>query len=207
MDIFIKILFLVNLYTLCVAGNEWTSTSFPFETADDEISSLSPEDSLATEFTTPATASSWDEDSYQEYFHRHYNQTFIDASGVNLPKPSTISESTLRGFSRLGFLDGILFPKSFKNMVEPLKTFLNLLLRLPIIIAGLIVGENAELLGLQAMQVGNAFLLMGAQGFGEISCFFSFLFETCEGRRVISFLFHPHDPLEQSLRVFFKEDE
>lgn len=175
MDV-VRILFLVNFYILCVAGNELTTTLFPFETADNEFTSLTPEDSVATEFTTPATASSSNEDSYQEYFHRHYNQTFIDASGVNLPIPSTLSENTLRGFSRFGFLDSVLFPKSFKNMVEPLKTFLNLLLRLPIIIAGLIVGENAELLGLQTMQVGNAFLLMGAQGFGEISYFFPFLY-------------------------------
>jgi hypothetical protein len=146
-----------------------------------ELESSTTLSSVTTELAT-SSPPSWFE-SYQLYLKKFYNQTSINESGKDMPVPHTISESVLTGLSAFN-LDRFLFPRSFQNMMEPLKTILNTLLRLPVILGGLIVGEYAELLGLQAMQLGNALLLMGVQGFGEYSflfhrsCYFSSVFHS-----------------------------
>ena len=97
---------------------------------------------------------------------RSTNRTWVWESGKNLTKPYVMSENTLSGKSDVIGIDRILFPASYSNLPQPLRNIVNTIVRIPIIVAGLIVGENAELLGLQAMQVGNALLMMGAQKFG-----------------------------------------
>ena len=150
------------LFKIFVVTSQDVETTTSIEDLIEEQSSTTVLPPI-TELTTSPV--SWFE-SYQQYFNRHHNQTLVNLSGSSLPVPATLSESVLRGLNSYG-LDRFLFPRSFQNMMEPLKTILNILLRLPIIIVGLIVGEYTELLGLQTMQLGNALLLLGVQGFGK----------------------------------------
>ena len=100
------------------------------------------------------------------------NDTWIQESGLSLPKPYVMSENTLSGKSDVVGIDRILFPASFSSLPQPLRNIVNTIVRIPVIVAGLIVGENAELIGLQAMQIGNALLMMGSNKFGQSSHLF-----------------------------------
>ena len=80
--------------------------------------------------------------------------------------PYIMSERTLSGRNDVVGIDRILFPPSYSSLPQPLRNVVNTVVRIPVIIAGLIVGENAELMGLQALQVGNALLMAGIQGLG-----------------------------------------
>lgn len=100
-------------------------------------------------------------------FESNGNRTWVQESGKNLTKPYVMSENTLSGKSDVIGIDRILFPASYSKLPQPLRNVVNTIVRIPVIVAGLIVGENAELIGLQAMQVGNALLMMGSHKFGE----------------------------------------
>lgn len=97
------------------------------------------------------------------------NRTWVLESGKELTKPYVMSENTLSGKSDVIGIDRILFPASYSNLPQPLRNIINTIIRIPVIVAGLIVGENAELIGLQAMQVGNALLMMGSHNFGQFA--------------------------------------
>lgn len=111
------------------------------------------------------------------------NRTWVQESGKNLTKPYVMSENTLSGKSDVVGIDRILFPASYSRLPQPLRNVVNTIVRIPVIVAGLIIGENAELIGLQAMQVGNALLMMGSHKFGEsphlISCRFTEISPDC----------------------------
>jgi len=151
----------LTLLILCFEGQVLSQNDFTDQmtTTDSSISEVQETTTSRYEETRSSS------DIYQEYFNQFYNETAVNISGHDLPKPSTMTDYVLRGLNGYG-LDSLIFPRSFKDMLEPLKTFLNLLLRIPVIVIGLIVGENAELLGLQTMQMGNALLLSGARGWG-----------------------------------------
>lgn len=96
------------------------------------------------------------------------NTTFVNETGIEVPKPDVLPVDTLRGKNVLQVIERLLFQRSFQDLPEPLPSIINFIIRIPVVIIGLILGENVELLGLQALHVGDALLLTGAQGYGKL---------------------------------------
>lgn len=83
-----------------------------------------------------------------------------------LTKPHVMSEITLSGKSDAVGIERILFPASFSRLPQPLRNIVDTVVRIPVMLVGLVLGENAELLGLQTMQIGNSLLMLGSHNFG-----------------------------------------
>lgn len=62
--------------------------------------------------------------------------------------------------------DYLLFPGSWNKLDEPLQSLVNVFLRAPVSIIAWIIGEKVELLGHQALQLGNALLAFGPRDIG-----------------------------------------
>lgn len=62
--------------------------------------------------------------------------------------------------------DYVLFPGSWNKLEEPLKSLVNVFLRVPISVLAWLIGEKVELMGHQALQLGNALLAFGPRDIG-----------------------------------------
>lgn len=84
------------------------------------------------------------------------------------PPPKVIPPKVENGITTDAFtIDSLFLPDSWRNLGEPMNTMVKFTMRFPIYIVGYILGENAETLGLQMLQIGNALLSVGAESFGH----------------------------------------
>lgn len=63
-------------------------------------------------------------------------------------------------------VDTLFLPQSFLKLGEPLNSIVRFITRLPIRLIAWILGENADILGLQMQQIGNALISVGAESLG-----------------------------------------
>lgn len=63
-------------------------------------------------------------------------------------------------------LDKFLFPDSWIKLSDPFQSTLSFLIRLPTSIIAWFLGENLEILGHHALQIGNALLAFGMRSLG-----------------------------------------
>lgn len=63
-------------------------------------------------------------------------------------------------------VDALFLPTSWQNLAEPINSIVKFTMRVPVYIVGWVLGQNAEMLGLQMMSIGNALLKFGAESFG-----------------------------------------
>lgn len=103
---------------------------------------------------------------YHSFTHQNpsINETESDGS---LPVPSVLSEGTLAGNTGIMTVEPVLFPNwAPLSWPSSIRDMINTLARVPLWLIGSFVGQYAEIMGLQMMQVGNALLAAGVQGFG-----------------------------------------
>lgn len=63
-------------------------------------------------------------------------------------------------------IDSLFLPNSLSNLGEPLHSMVKFITRLPIRLIAWILGENADILGLQMQQIGNGLISVGAESLG-----------------------------------------
>lgn len=104
---------------------------------------------------------------FNSFTHMNPSMNGTD-SDQDLPMPSILSEATLSGQTGIMTVEPVLFPNwTPLSWPTSIRSFVNAVARIPLMLIGSFVGQSAELMGLQMMQVGNALLAAGVQGFGE----------------------------------------
>lgn len=104
---------------------------------------------------------------FHSFIHRNPSTSETESDDT-LPVPSILSEGTLAGNTGIMTVEPVLFPNwAPLSWPTSIRDFINTLARVPLWLIGSFVGQYAEIMGLQMMQVGNALLAAGVQGFGQ----------------------------------------
>ena len=86
-----------------------------------------------------------------------------EASDSQEPSPVSAGEASTNESITI---DSLFLPHSLTQFGEPLHSMIKFITRLPIRLIAWILGENADILGLQMQQIGNALISVGAESLG-----------------------------------------
>lgn len=146
--------------TTPMVTTEYLLTEPTVESVDVTVTVDPLENDNATEITTTMPI------DFNSFTHMNPSMNGPD-SDSSLPMPSILSEATLSGQTGIMTIEPVIFPNwTPLSWPSSIRSFVNAVARIPLMLIGSMLGQSAELLGLQTMQVGNALLAAGVQGLG-----------------------------------------